>query len=706
MTAVSLQTLHALGWTLLHFVWQGAALAALLAAALMVSRNANVRYALGLATLVLMMAAPAITFVWLNRAPGTVASVDMALNHAPTPVATVHMRLNHATSAVPVDRTLNGARTRVARLEMALGRATPSAIDAESPVTATFPEVMSTPTAELVNRLVHAFATTTNREDWMLWLVQAWFVGVMLLSVRTAGGLVWLARTRRGEIEPLSEEMVRQCLIVQQRMGLQRSIRYAQSGALDSPVVLGWFRPIVIVTTQALTGLHPQQLQAIIAHELAHIRRYDAFVNLFQVVAEMLLFYHPAVWWVSRRIRIEREVCCDHEALAACGEPVSYARALTMMEEWRAAPSMSMAANRGPLTERVLRLLGVQGTSSRSRVAGVGACVLGVAVALFAGTVFVAAAQATADEPSLPVMAQAITDEPSLPMMAQASADDQTPPAAQPAPAPQPEPAIQPEPAPQPEPAVQPEPNIVASPSPEPAPAPKSAPRARPAEPAKPAAPPRPAREARSAIEAEAPKNSSYIAGIEAAGLRDVSIEQWIALKTQGITPEYIEGMLATKLHPEVDDLIAMKVNGITPEYIEQTRRLVSDMDIDRIVAMKVQGITPAYIESVLAAKLHPGVDDLIAMKVNGITPEYIEQIRRLVTNVSIDHIIAMKVNGITPEYIRDMQAAGIDIRIADDFIAAKVQGITPEFVKRAIEHGFHDLSIEKLMMLQNIDVI
>jgi beta-lactamase regulating signal transducer with metallopeptidase domain len=228
----------------------------------------------------------------------------------------------------------------------------------------------------------------------MLWLVQAWFVGVMLLSVRTAGGLLWLARTRRGEIEPLSEEMYRQCLLLQERMGLRRHIRYGESRELDSPVVLGWFRPIVLVTTQAITGLSPQQLQAIIAHELAHIRRYDAFVNLFQIVAEMVLFYHPAVWWVSRRVRVEREVCCDHEALAACGEPVSYARALTMMEEWRAAPSMLMAANRSPLAERVLRLLGMQGTSARSRAAGLGACVIGVAAALFAGTVFVAAAKA------------------------------------------------------------------------------------------------------------------------------------------------------------------------------------------------------------------------------------------------------------------------------------------------------------------------
>lgn len=624
MTAVSLQTLHALGWTLLHFVWQGAALAALLAAALTVSRNANVRYALGVGTLIFMVAAPAVTFAWLNRAPGPVASVAMPAM---------------ATEVVPASE----------------------AVPSSDP-------------------LIHVLAATAHREDMMLWLVQAWFVGVMLLAVRTAGGLWWLARTRRGEIEPLSEEMYRQCLILQRRMGLQRHICYGQSGSLDSPVVLGWFRPVVIVTTQALTGLSPQQLQAIIAHELAHIRRHDAFVNLFQIVAEMFLFYHPAVWWVSRRIRIEREVCCDDEALAACGEPVSYARALTMMEEWRAAPSMMMAANRSPLAERVLRLLGMQGASARSRAAGLGACVLGVIAALFAGSVFVAAAQATANEQPSPIApsepqinappAPFATPEPQVNVspvpLAAPEPQVKAPPApvATPEAAPAPRLAAAPEPAPAPRLAAAPErapaPRLAAAPEPAPAPDPavasEPAPAPQPATPVQavptpnPAMPPRSPEQPRTPIEPDAPKKSSYREDIEATGLRNVSVDQ--------------------------------------------------------LIAMKVQGITPAYIQSMLATKLRPGVDQLIAMKVHGVTPEYISEARRLVADVSIDHAIAMKVHGITPEYIREMQAAGIDIRIADDFIAAKVQGITPELVKRAVEHGFQDLSVGKLMMLRNIDVI
>src|SRR5262249_59544873 len=92
--------------------------------------------------------------------------------------------------------------------------------------------------------------------------------------------------------------------------------------------------------------------------------------NLFQIAVETLLFYHPAVWWVSQRIRIEREHCCDDEAVALCGDAVNYARALTLMAEWRTAPPLMMAANRSPLSQRVVRLLGLDGTTAKFRVAG------------------------------------------------------------------------------------------------------------------------------------------------------------------------------------------------------------------------------------------------------------------------------------------------------------------------------------------------
>src|SRR5262249_23138828 len=111
----------------------------------------------------------------------------------------------------------------------------------------------------------------------------------------------------------------------------------------------------------------------------------DSFVNAFQVVVETLLFYHPAVWWLNKRIRLERENCCDDAAIALCGNAVEYARALTLMEEWRAVPALAMAVNRGPLSARIMRLLGINHLRSGIRGTGLTASALCLTVAFIAG---------------------------------------------------------------------------------------------------------------------------------------------------------------------------------------------------------------------------------------------------------------------------------------------------------------------------------
>src|ERR1700677_2488212 len=110
----------------------------------------------------------------------------------------------------------------------------------------------------------------------------------------------------------------------------------------------------------ALAGLPVDQVEALLAHELAHIWRNDYLVNLLQSVAEAVLFYHPAVWWVSEQIRAERELCCDDLAVAACGGDVlTYARALAGVESFRPAHTDTvLAANGGSLVSRIRRLIG------------------------------------------------------------------------------------------------------------------------------------------------------------------------------------------------------------------------------------------------------------------------------------------------------------------------------------------------------------
>src|SRR5215470_1403364 len=286
---ISPELLQALDWTLLHFVWQGAALAAIFAVANSVCRRAATRYALAVITLVLMMAAPVVTF--------------LALTRQTVPAATFGAQGALAIAARPVQGVSVAARP-------------------------------STPAPE----------TPASSPAGILWFVEAWFLGVVLLSLRTAGGLFLIERMRRKEIKPVARELFEKCQVLQQKMGLDRVIRYCECLRLDAPAVLGWFRPVVLLPARTLTGLSEEQIEAVIAHELAHIRRLDCFVNLFQIAVETLLFYHPAVWWISQRIRIEREHCCDDEAVSICGDAVNYARALALMEEWRAAPALLMAA--------------------------------------------------------------------------------------------------------------------------------------------------------------------------------------------------------------------------------------------------------------------------------------------------------------------------------------------------------------------------
>ena len=213
-------------------------------------------------------------------------------------------------------------------------------------------------------------------------MVEAWLAGVLALSWRSVGGILLIERLRRREVAPLPEELQQICLSLQRRMRLTRAVRYLQSVHIDAPIVAGWLRPVVLLPVEALTELTAAQIEGVIAHELAHVRRLDTLVNLGQVVVETLLFYHPAVWWISKRIRAERENCCDDFAVALCDDAVTYAWALTRLAEWRAAPRLAMAANRSPLVLRIARLLGGDAATGSLHFARLSMGVLSLAAAL------------------------------------------------------------------------------------------------------------------------------------------------------------------------------------------------------------------------------------------------------------------------------------------------------------------------------------
>jgi len=202
------------------------------------------------------------------------------------------------------------------------------------------------------------------------------------------------------------EAVVVQFQRLSQRLRLDRQIDLVMSAYISSPLTVGFARSLVLLPVAVLTALTPEQLEVVLAHELAHIRRHDYAVNLLQTIAETLLFYHPAVWWVSRRMRDEREHCCDDLVVQVCGDAQLYASALVEMERLRpATPRLALAAagSGGSLLTRVRRLIlpGAARAEFFPRWAAGVAGVVAVTIALLAtGGDRVAAAIADAAAPS------------------------------------------------------------------------------------------------------------------------------------------------------------------------------------------------------------------------------------------------------------------------------------------------------------------
>ena len=211
------------------------------------------------------------------------------------------------------------------------------------------------------------------------WILPVWSFGVLAFSLRLLlGGIEVRALRRSGRA---ADEQLRELAAsVMRRMSINRQVSLVTADRAAGPSTIGWWRPVILLPPAAAMGLTVQQLEAVLAHELAHIRRHDYLVNIFQMTVETLLFYHPVVWWVSHRMRVERELCCDDEAVKLCGNATTYARALVTMARQQ-VPRFAMGSSGGSVTERVRRLLGVRSSESH-RPVGAGIVAVSLALAL------------------------------------------------------------------------------------------------------------------------------------------------------------------------------------------------------------------------------------------------------------------------------------------------------------------------------------
>lgn len=297
----------ALGWTLLHSLWQGGVVVLLAAVALFAlrKRSSVVKYWVGISGLVAQVVASAATFVLYYQ-----------------PVSAV------ATSSLTTLQTQRYWASGMTYAKVAL------------------------PWYKEVLLFLQLHLDT---------IVLFWGIGASVLLVRLVGSWVYVQQLKAEGIqltEPSVQSLFRRVLGT---LRIRQNVHLFESVRVNTPMVIGFVKPVVLLPVGLVTGLSPKQIEAVLAHELAHVKRYDYLVNLLQSLVEVVYFFHPALWWLSGRVRQEREHCCDDIAVAVCGDKMAMAKALAEVAAYRSTPALAMAfANKkGAMLHRVKRVLGV-----------------------------------------------------------------------------------------------------------------------------------------------------------------------------------------------------------------------------------------------------------------------------------------------------------------------------------------------------------
>ena len=307
---------YALGWTVVHSLWQGVIIAAIMALLLAILKNktANRRFWIANAALLLMSISSAFTLFWLmDNQGGTLGNQQKMLN----------LLMAHPDT---------------------IGR---GGIESQSPENQSF-----------INNISLFF----NQHLGIIVLI--WFIGVAFFSLRLMGGLMYIEILKTRHLTPLSNEWQSRMNMFKNRLGIQKTIALMESALVSVPMTIGWLKPMILLPIGTLNGMTVAQVEAILAHELSHIQAKDYILNIFQTLIEILFYYHPAVWWISANIRAERENRCDDVAVKLCGNSLTYAKALLALQEMQHQNirtyglAMTFSTKRkGILLKRVKRIL-------------------------------------------------------------------------------------------------------------------------------------------------------------------------------------------------------------------------------------------------------------------------------------------------------------------------------------------------------------
>lgn len=307
----------ALGWTLIHSLWQGLFIVLAFGILRQVFSTSNARYWQGIGALCMQLVAAVVTFGIVYQPAETIAGGKQKF-----------MAFFIQNAATNLDEIAVFGASKLSLIQQ----------------------------AEL---FIH-----NNLDTFVLF----WFIGANLLLLRLIVGFVYVQQLKVQKITPVRDEVLGIMEDLQQRIQLSMPISVFESAKAVVPMTIGWIKPIVLLPVGIMSGLSITQLEAVLAHELAHIKRYDYLVNIFQSCIEILFFYHPAIWYISAQVRDERENCCDDFAVEICGDRLVLAKALTQVATFQQSPRLAMAfgAKRQTFMDRIKRIVGINDTKPMS----------------------------------------------------------------------------------------------------------------------------------------------------------------------------------------------------------------------------------------------------------------------------------------------------------------------------------------------------
>jgi len=506
-----------------------------------------------------------------------------------------------------------------------------------------------------------------------------WLTGMLAFAVYNLAGWAHARSIARSSIRPLTRPWMKRFRTLADRIGVDRRVDAFVSALVDVPTVVGWLRPVLLVPAASLTDLSAGELELVLIHELAHIRRHDILVNYLQTAVETVFFFHPAVWWLSHHARLEREHCCDDAVVRLTGDRIAYARALTEVEMMRSkAPALSMGADGGSLTARIRRLAG-RGASHR-RSGGyslTGFLVLAVLAALALPALTGAESDALADiartdgesvirgewrtagfgdELWLRFVVRSgdgnkRTSECKMTMSADKFVESSTG-----------------------------ELTLV--------------------------------RDAGTfVLEGQRFPDTwrpcTFVPNAEyARGLRELSYDfdgndRLFSLAIHDISLDFAAGIADAGYEISLDKLVEFRIHGVTPTYVQDMASAgYADLTPSGIVEFRIHDVTPEYVREMAAI----GYDELsqskiVQFKIHGISAEYVREMAEIgYDELSASRIVEFSIHDISPEYVREMAESGYDDLSPSRIVEFSIHGVSPEFVRELVKEGYADLPASKLV--------